>query len=81
MQKIRIHYSKEGWIIDTPFGLSVPEMERAIRYHKKIQSERIKYMRGDKREDSQKALDFLRVNTLKQNILKNEFSEHLIIGR
>jgi hypothetical protein len=78
---IRLHYSEQGWIIDVPWALNQKQIYAAIEYHKKIQLDRIKFMRGDKRENCVKALNDLNINTIKQNVLPNMYNEHLVIGK
>lgn len=80
MENVRIYYTKEGWLIDTPFGLNQRMLNIAIEYHKKIQSDRIKGMRGDKRIECGKALSILSIKTIRQNILPNKYNEKIIIG-
>jgi hypothetical protein len=80
MKGIRVHYSEQGWIIDVPYALNQKQIYTAIEYHKKIQKQRIKFMKGDKRENCIKALNDLNINTLKQNILPNMFNEYMVMG-
>ena len=81
MKSARIHYAASGWVIDTPFALNAIELTRAISYHRKVQTDRIRTMTGDKRHNCLAALAALAVNTIRQNVLKNEWNEHILLGR
>jgi hypothetical protein len=80
MKNIRVHYTAAGWIVDTPIGLTPLQLSRVVQFHKNVQTERISVMRGDRREAGIKAMRELSVATIRQNVLPNDWKEHILIG-
>lgn len=70
---LRVYWDEQnGWTVDTPIALSRPQADAVVAWTKKIQGERVKSMRGDKREQAEKALRNLTAKTLKQNLLHSK---------
>ena len=80
MNSARIHLTDKGWMIDTPVGLTFGQLQKAIDFHKKVQRERIRFMRGDQKVIGEQALKILSPFTIQQNIIPNEYNEKIIQG-
>lgn len=69
-QHPRVHWSLDGgWVVDSPIALNRGQLMACVAYTKRVQGQRIKTMRGDKREQMIKALSELSVATLKVHLL------------
>jgi hypothetical protein len=65
----RIYHTKDGWVIDTPVGLSVVGLAAAIEWHKKIIRQRMKSYSPEKREQHGKILSQLTPQTISQRLV------------
>lgn len=70
---LRVYWDEvNGWTVDTPIALSRPQADAIVVWVKRVQGDRLKSMRGDKREQAAKALASLTGKTLKQNLLHSK---------
>lgn len=70
MLKPRVHWDAvQGWVIDTPIPLSGPQLVAIINWTKKVQGQRIRDKVGETREQMEKALKALSLETLKVNLM------------
>lgn len=68
----------EGWVVETPIALSPSQLGAVISWVRKVQSPRIRDMRGDKREQATKALQSLTPATIKQRIVARPGAERVL---
>lgn len=69
-QAPRVHWHPvNGWLVDTVFPMTRAQLKVCIDYTRKVQAQRIAGMpRGELREQAEKALLALSVNTIRQNL-------------
>jgi hypothetical protein len=65
----RIYHTKDGWVIDTPVSLALPQLARAIEWHKKVIKQRMKSYGQAKREQHGKILSQLTPQTISQRLV------------
>lgn len=68
--KPRVHWDvAAGWVVDTSFPLSKPQLQAVVDWTKKVQSQRLLGKCGDAREQMSRALATLSIHTLKVNLI------------
>lgn len=82
MKGVRVWWDAEhGWSVEVPFALSASQAQAVVGWVQKVQGERLKSMRGDKREQAERALKALTVKTLHQVVQASPTREFNLLGR